>query len=260
MAAPRSQTLPVFLLIRSAYQFLWQRHDDALRLAFIPTMVAFGAFAFAEDAMVSIVSQVMAGKQDQLASGDQATVIVVAIIVLLAMAVLAVNWMRYALLGPMGAVGLGLAIGRPHMAFIVWSAALLFGASIALTVLSMPLQLLPPLIASIGVVVVFIIVLVGIARLTPFVVGQAIGQPISLQQAWAATRGNGVPLATAMILVQLPLWIVLVLLGDLLGAIGFAQVAPLAMLFIGIVFQAAGFIIQATVLSTAFRQLIGIKV
>jgi hypothetical protein len=124
----------------------------------------------------------------------------------------------------------------------------------------MPLRLLPPVLGNIGFVVALIVALIGLACLLPFAVAQAIGQPISLQQSWNASRGNGVSLATSLILVQLPLWIVGVLFSDFLSAVGFASVAPLAMLFIGSVFQSAAAILHATVLATAFRQIVGIRV
>jgi hypothetical protein len=124
----------------------------------------------------------------------------------------------------------------------------------------MPLVLLPATLANIGSVIVFIVIMVALARLMPFPVGQAIGQPISLQQAWQASRGNGIALLTALILVQMPLWILYILLNDLLVAVGFAAVAPLAMLFIASVFQSAAAILHAIVLATVFRQLVGIRV
>ena len=260
MASPRQQPVPVFLLIRTAYQFLWQQRDDALRLAFIPTMVCFGALFYCESAMFSILGHMQAGTQDQIPLGDSITVIAVTLVLLLSMAVLVANWLRFTLLGPMGAVGLGLNIGRPHLGFIAASAALSFVAGIGLTVLSMPLRLLPPVLGNIGFVVALIVALIGLARLLPFAVGQAIGQPISLQRSWNVSRGNGVSLATSLVLVQLPLWIVGVLFSDLLGAVGFASVAPLAMLFIGSVFQSAAAVLHATVLASAFRQIVGVQV
>jgi hypothetical protein len=83
---------------------------------------------------------------------------------------------------------------------------------------------------------------------------------MSLQQAWAASRGNGVALATAIILVQVPMWIVSTVLVSILGAIGFAAAAPLAMLFLNAVLEIIDAILIAIVLATAFRQMVGIRV
>jgi hypothetical protein len=209
--------------------------------------------------MVSVMQQIQMGMQDQISSGDSMTIMTTAFISVLSLGVLVANWLRFALLGPMAAVGLGLNIGRPHIGFIVACLVLIFVSSIALAVICMPLLFLPGVLKGIGVAIAAIAVMVGVARLLPFAVGQAIGQPLSLQLAWGATRGNGLALACTLILVWLPLWIVAVLLSNILFAIGFGQIAPLAMLFIGSVFQSAGFILLAIVLAAAFRQMVGIR-
>jgi hypothetical protein len=83
---------------------------------------------------------------------------------------------------------------------------------------------------------------------------------MSLQQAWSASRGNGVALATAMILVQVPMYIAATLLTSILLTIGFASAAPLAMTFVEAVFQIIDAVLIAIVLATAFRQMVGIRV
>jgi hypothetical protein len=87
-----------------------------------------------------------------------------------------------------------------------------------------------------------------------------IAQPMSLQQAWRSSRGNGIPLTVALILVSVPIWIVTSILNQVLIAVGFAAAAPLAMVFIVAVFVILLSILLATVLATAFRQIVGIKV
>jgi hypothetical protein len=136
---------------------------------------------------------------------------------------------------------------------------LAFAAGIAVTVLSMPLLLLSEVLKNLGVIVAFIVVLIGLARLMPFCVAQAIGQPISLQGAWRASRGNGMALAASLVLVQVPLLLALTVISVVLNAVGFATVAPVAMLFIVAVFQSASAILQAIVLATTYRQLVGIS-
>ena len=259
MASPRPQAIPVFLLVKTAFQILWQQRDDALRLGFIPTLICFGGFIYGRDALVIVAAQFQSGPMNPLPPGVALAVITTLLIVLLAMALVVGNWLRFMLLGPMGAVGLGFAIGWPHVGFLVSCLVLGFAAGIAFTVLCMPILLLPGLLAGIGIVVAFIVVFVAAARLLPFLVAQVIAQPMSLQQAWIASRGNGVALATALILVQVPLWIVASLLNQALFAVGFASVAPLAMIFIGAVFEIATAILQASILAAAFRQMVGIR-
>jgi hypothetical protein len=259
MPVLRPQPIPVFLLVKAAFQSLWQQRDDALRLGFVPTLIAFGALVYSHDAMYRSVAQYQAGAQE-ISSGDFFTFFLYVLISVAALGVLVANWVRFMLLGPMAAVGLGLNIGRPHLGFVVTCIVLMFVCGIAFAVLCMPLLFLPDLLKAIGIAVVSIAILVALVRLLLFAVAQAIGQPLTLQQAWSASRGNGVPLTSALILVWLPVWLALIILGNLLAAIGFGQIAPLAMLFITVVFQSAGTVLQAIVLASAFRQLIGVQV
>lgn len=260
MPALRPQTIPVFLLVKAAFQILWQQRDDALRLGFIPTLIFFGGFLYGQDALVVVAKQWRSGEMEALPPGVPLAVLTTMLVALLAMALAMGNWLRFMLLGPMGAIGLGIAIGRPHVRFLVSCVVLVFAASIAFTVLSMPILLLPGLLGGIGSVVVLIGLMVVMVRLSPFLVGQVIAQPMSLQEAWNASRGNGIALATALILVQVPLWIAASLLNQILFAVGFAAVAPLAMLFITAVFEIAIAILQASILAAAFRQMVGVQV
>jgi hypothetical protein len=252
-------SIPVLLMVKSAYQVLWQQRDDALRLGLIPTLICFGGFLYGQDAIITILTQWQAGVAGPPPDGAALSAFATLLIVLLGMALAIGNWLRFLLLGPMGAIGLGLAIGRPHVNFLVSSVLLVFGASIAFAVLSMPVLLLPGIFGVAGAIAILIAVTVVTARLSPFVVAQVIAQPMSLQEAWQASRGNGVALTTALILVQVPLWIVVSLLNQILLAVGFAAVAPFAMLFITAAFEVAMSILQASVLAAAFRQMVGIR-
>lgn len=259
MPAPRPQTLPVFLLIRNAFQIVWQQRDDALRLGFIPTLICFGGFIYGQDALLAIASEWRPGMVTPPPPGVPMTVFTTLLIVLLAMALAIGNWLRFMLLGPMGAVGLGLVIGRPHLMFLVSIVVLVFAGMIAFSVLSMPILQLPGVLYILGLVVAFILVLVAMVRLSPFVVAQIISQPMALPEAWRASRGNGIALTTALILVQVPLWIVASVLNQILYVIGFAEVAPLAMMFITAAFEVAIALLQASILAAAFRQMVGVQ-
>ena len=260
MNAPRPQTIPVFLLVKSAFQVLWHQRDDALRLGLVPTLICFGGLLYGEDALIALATQLQSGTIDAAPPGVSLTMLVMMLILFVGMLLAAGNWLRFMLLGPMGAVGLGLAIGRPHLMFLVACVVMEFVGSIALSVISMPLASLPGVLGLIGGMVGFILVTVVLVRLSPFVVGQVIAQPMSLQQAWRSSRGNGIPLTVALILVSVPIWIVTSILNQVLIAVGFAAVAPLAMVFIVAVFVILLSILLATVLATAFRQIVGIKV
>ena len=183
MPALRPQpSIPVLLLVKSAYQILWQQRDDALRLGFIPTLVCFGGLLYGRGALTVVLQHWRAGMTSPPPDGVALPVFATLMIVLLAIALAIGNWLRFMLLGPMGAVGLGLAIGRPHVSFLISTVLLVFGASIAFAVLSMPALLLPGVMGHIGIIVVLIAVTVVTVRLSPFVIGQVIAQPCARQQ------------------------------------------------------------------------------
>ena len=173
---------------------------------------------------------------------------------------LVVNWLRFLLLGPMGAVGVGLSIGAAHVRFFFTAIGFLLGTLVLLVVLTRPLALLPPALATIGVLVVVATVLILLARLAPFLIGKAIGQSMSLKQSWNVSRGNGASLAVSLILVQVPFMIGFTLLEMLLSVVGFVDMAPIGTAFIISVGQIAVLICQASVLANAYRHMVGVRV
>jgi hypothetical protein len=231
-----------------------------LRLGLIPTLICFGGLLYSEEIVQRASEQASgpAGMEEAL-SGYSGMVLVSVVIMSLSTILLMANWIRFTLLGPMGAVGVGLNVGRPHLMFAVTMVVLAFASGIFFLVISMPLMFLPQLLKNIGVLAAFVVGLIVFVRLMLYSVAQAIGQPISLQDAWRASRGTGMALAASLVLVQVPILVVLVVISTILQLIGFAAVAPLAMLFIVSVFQNMSAILQAIVLATTFRQLVGIR-
>jgi hypothetical protein len=260
MASPRPQSIPVFLLVRNAFQLLKQQRDDALRLGLVPVLMCFGGILFGQRDMQLLMDFTSANAPDQITNSMIGAVLLMTVIVLLAYCIIAVNWLRFVLLGPMASVGLGLTIGRPHGAYLVAVIALLFVGGIAMSVATMPASLLSGFLAQLASLGILIIVGVTIARFVPFLVALAVGQPMTLRQAWLASRGNGVPILTALVLSYAPFLVAAVVVSALLHAIGFAAVAPIATMFITALFQVAAWIVQAGVLATAYRHLVGIKV
>ena len=63
--------------------------------------------------MISVMQQIQAGMRDQVPSGNSFDRHRLGLISLLSLAVLAANWLRFLLLGPMGAIGLGLRSAGP---------------------------------------------------------------------------------------------------------------------------------------------------
>ncbi|HWA50123.1 MAG TPA: hypothetical protein VG742_17765 [Dongiaceae bacterium] len=257
---PRRQTIPVFLQVKTALQILWQQRDDALRLGLIPTLIGFGGFLYGQEALVVMYNLMLTGIPVEPPPGVAGPIFVAGLASLVATCLLMVNWLRFLLLGPMGAVGIGLSIGAPHVRFFFTVIGFVLATTILLMVLMQPMVLLPPALATIGVLVVIAMVLILLARLAPFLVGKAIGQSMSLKQSWNVSRGNGASVAVSLILVQVPFMIGFTLLEMVLRAIGFMDLAPIGTVFIGIIGQFAMLICQASILATAYRHMVGVRV
>lgn len=272
MTPPRPQAIPVFLLVRTTFQLLLQQKDDVLRLGLIPVLLCFGGFLFGQDDVVAFVEAMNAVAVSASAGADPATayaalspgtmgaMLVMMGILLAGYSLITVNWLRYVLLGPMAAVGLGLTIGRPHWRYLLSFIGLVLVGSLVVMLASMPASLLPGVMGQIAVIVVFIGTLLAGVRFIPYLVSIAVGQPMRLQDSWAIARGNALSLLVALVLAWIPFMIGMYLLNFILSVIGFAQAAPVATLFITALFQVAGWTGQAGVLATAYRHMVGIKV
>jgi hypothetical protein len=274
MPAQRPQSIPVFLLVRTTFQLFWQQRDDVLRLGLVPVLLCFGAFLFGQDDLVIILQTMNAvaatassgaaepavNAYAALSPGRMGAVLIMSGILLTAYSLLTVNWLRFVLLGPMSAVGLGLNVGRPHWRYLISFVSLVLVGTIVLAVASRPAVVLPIFIGQIAVIAIFIGTLLAGARFLPFLVSIAVGQPMRLRESWAIGRGNTVSLVVALVLAWVPFVIGLYLMTAILSVFGFAQAAPVAMQFIVALFQVAAWTCQAGVLATAYRHIVGIKV
>jgi hypothetical protein len=257
---PRRQTIPVFLQVKTALQILWQQRDDALRLGLIPTLIGFGGFLYGREALVVMLNLMRTGIPVEPPPGVTGPLLVMGAASMVATCLLVTNWLRFLLLGPMGAVGVGLSIGAAHLRFLVTAVGFLLATLFLLIVLTWPLAFLPPALATIGVLVVVAIILILLARMAPFLIGKAIGQSMSLKQSWTVSRGNGASLAVSVILVQIPFMIGFTLLEMVLSVVGFVDMAPIGTAFIVSIGQIAVLICQASVLANAYRHMVGVRV
>jgi hypothetical protein len=274
MTAPRPQSIPVFVLVRTTFQLMWQQRDDVLRLGLIPVLLCFAGFLFGQDdlhtfvdAMNTIAAGASTGTADppanpyaMLPAGAVGGMIVMFLILLAAYGIITVNWLRFVLLGPMAAIGIGLNIGWSHWRYLVTFVGLVLLGSLVVAVASMPASLLPGIIGQIVVIAIFIGALLAGARLLPYLVSIAVGQPMRLQESWAIARGNAVSLVVALALTWVPFMIGAFVVNSILAIAGFTQAAPVATVFITALFQVVGWIGQAGVLATAYRHMVGIRV
>ena len=112
---PRRQALPVMLLVKTSLQFLWQQRDDALRLGLVPTLLLFGSLLYGADGVVALAQTAQlaqSGAPAEVPPEAMPRLLALSVGLYVAVAWLTVNWLRFLLLGPMGAVGLGLKVRK----------------------------------------------------------------------------------------------------------------------------------------------------
>lgn len=254
------QSVPPLALVLGALRLLWAQRDDALRLGIVPTLILFAGFNFTAREVATHLEALGTGAPATMSGDVIMKFAMFTLIFGVAATVLVTNWLRFVLLGPMSAVGMGLTIGKPHAGFFISMAGLILGSSFVLFLLTMPVAILPPPLSGLAFIGLMIAIAVVLARLVMGPVSIAIGQNIGFAESWRATQGNGIRIAFAIVLAQIPFVLAIRLLIAILDSFGFPEAAPLATIFIAAVFQAAVLMTQAGVLAAAYRQLIGIEV
>jgi len=253
------QPIPPLPLATGALRVTWQRRDDALRLGMVPAIILFCGFAYGWESLARYWDLLGAGQTGEIEGALMLRVMALMLVSAISAAIVVANWLRFLLLGPMSAIGLGLSLGKNHVGFFAAMLALFLLLGMALAILSMPLAFLPGPLSPLSIVAVTIGLLVVFARQVFVPVSIAIGQHITPQRSWLATRGNGLRLAFALVLVELPLFLALNVAAIVLDVVGFAQAAPYAMMFIAACFQVAILIAQSSVIAAGYRHLIGIE-
>jgi hypothetical protein len=99
-----------------------------------------------------------------------------------------------------------------------------------------------------------VVIRVGLA-----LVAVAIGQPIGLRRAWDASRGQGIVLLVAFLLVEIPFVILVTVIGLIAGVTGLAAAAPYTLLLIGCIIQIVATMAQCGIIAAAYRRLIGVR-
>lgn len=250
--------LGIIQLVTTSLQSLWLCRDDALRLGVVPMIIYFCAMLYGRPAAIAVMDALENGTTD-LARSVGGDLLLSGLVSVFSFALLAVNWLRFLLLGPQKASGLGLHLNRAHLQFLLGAIALGFVALIGLSLLSLPIQFLPPALARIGIWVAALIVGLTVIRLSLALVAIAINQPVGLRQIWEASRGQGFVLLIAFMLAQIPFMLAVMLIGVIAGVTGLANAAPYTLLLLGCVCQIAATMAQTGVLAAAYRRLIGVR-
>ncbi|HVI90009.1 MAG TPA: hypothetical protein VM659_17020 [Dongiaceae bacterium] len=250
--------LGIIQLVTTSLQSLWVCRDDALRLGVVPMIIYFAAMFYGRPAALAVMDALQGGSAG-LARSVGGDLLLSGLVAVCSFALLAVNWLRFLLLGPQKAAGLGLHLTRAHLQYLLGVIALGFAALLGLSLLSLPIQFLPPLLARIGLWVAALVVGLTAIRLSLALVAIAISQPVGLRQAWEASRGQGFVLLIAFLLAQIPFMLAVMVIGVIAGVTGLADAAPYTLLLLGCICQIGATMTQTGILAAAYRRLIGVR-
>lgn len=250
--------LGIIQLVATSLQSLMLCRDDALRLAALPALLYFAAMVYGQSAAYAVMATIESGAPN-LNPALAGRLLLTAIVAALSLSWLAVNWLRFLLLGPQSAPGLGWNLGRPHLLFLLGAVALTFAALLCISLVSLPIQLVLRGAAQIGFWVAALAIGMAVIRISLALVAIAIGQPLALRQAWDASKGQSVVLLVAFLLAEVPFILLVSVIGLIAGATGLAAIAPYTLLLIGCVIQIVATMAQCGVLAAAYRRLIGVR-
>jgi hypothetical protein len=250
--------LGIIQLVATSLQSLSLCRDDAIRLGAVPAALHVGAMIYGLPAAMALVEAI---RQNQVTINPSiiSNLLLMGLITTLSLTLLAVNWLRFLLLGPQAAPGLGLHLGRHHLLFLLGAIALGFAALLSLSLVSIPIRLLLGNGAGIGLAVATLAIGMLAIRISLALIAVAIGQPVGLRQAWQASRGQSLSLLVAFTLAELPFFLLVLVIDMIAGATGLADNAPYTLLFVSSLIQVAAAMAQCGVLAAAYRRLIGVR-
>ncbi len=277
-ASPPPVKLSVLEAVGAAYDALWERRDDAFRLAAVPAVLFLAIQLF-------LSWQFAAGPLDGDAALDPANppavsswLMVLSLLGLVPATLFSVNWQRALLLGGHAAPGLGLRWGRRETMFL-WStilialAALLAAVAVAIPVIAIfvalqltmnnvvgpagpgsGLPILPLIAAGLPVMVAEIYVVI---RLAPGLAAAALDQSGNLRRSWRMTRGNALRIFLAFLLGVFPFYVAVFVLHILFGATGLLASVPLTGIFLNVIISLVLSAASSALLAIVYRRLGG---
>jgi hypothetical protein len=261
-----SAKLAVPAIVTETFRLTLDRRNDLLRVGLVFTIGFFALGAFMVNVMLPLMHDIADRDSGALAGEERylpAMFIAVLVAEFLLLAIFAVGWHRFVLLGPARAGGgLGIGFGPRELRFFGKMWLCLLGlivmsfvfAQVEL-VLARVLSANPYgflLVASVGYLLLAAFVL---ARVAPAFAALSIDQPASFPAAWKATSGNGLQLLAIYLFIFVGWFLVTLAFGSLAGALGLGAVAPYALLFIGAVMTCVQTAMLVTVNALVYRRL-----
>jgi hypothetical protein len=169
-----------------------------------------------------------------------------------------VNWTRSLLLGPAAVAGFGFHWGLRETRYFLRAAAIaLVPAIAAMFVVVLILAIFgQSALAGIAVLILAVVYLFVMVRLTLLLPAAALDDPFTLQDALALKGRLAARLLAAQILVSLPYFLLLVLLGYIIDHLGFFTAAPYASQFLFLVLNFVFFAVSTGIFAFAFQAIV----
>lgn len=169
-----------------------------------------------------------------------------------------VNWTRSLLLGPGAVPGFGLHWGLRETRYLLRAAAIALVPAIAVMFAVVLILAIfgQSVIAGVAMLILAVVYLFVMVRLTLLLPAAALDDPFTLSEALALKGRLAARLLAAQILVALPYFLLLVLLGYIVDHLGFFTLAPYATQFVFLALNFVFFAASTGIFAFAFQAIV----
>jgi hypothetical protein len=234
--------LDIAATVGEAYRGAWNHLGEMVRLIWLP-----GALYFS----LSVAGVFIDVEQ------NRALAVVINLATLFLWPIIAVAWHRFILMGDAPPGKFHFSFGRREARYLIVSVflTLLFapGVILSATPAFLPANMTASLLSFFGVLLLMVAIYFMV-RLTLLLPAVSVGDPVNPRLVLERTRGNFWRLVAVFAAIALPMFLILFLVGSLVGGNLVMNVAAVAVLSLVLILFA---IVNIAVLSIAYRELIG---
>lgn len=257
-APRRDRNVQVWPLVTTSVRRCWAARDEFLCLGILPVTLLVLVTSPLHDLMEEFRRAEALGQSALVqAMSDAAPEVTLLNLCLTATYCLfAVNWVRLMTLGPAAVNPLGLSIGIRHLRLFAFMVAIAVVTAIAALLLAF--LLLGFGATGILTALVFGTVLwIGfVLRLSPRWIGMAIDAPMPMAIAWKRTRGQGIKLFLALLLIEIPALVAEQVVGIVFQLTGLIAMAPYTFFFLICSIEMVRLAVQLGALLAAYPQFV----
>jgi hypothetical protein len=233
------------------------RHPDLfLRLVILPAAGMFGAELLLSWSGLRIEID-PTGKTPPSPSTLMAA-LAISLVLLVFTSLFAVNWIRSLLLGFNSVPGYGLRWGTRETRYLLRAAAIAFIPALAIMLVTFVILALfgETTISGIATLILMIVYLLFMMKLSLLLPAAAVDHSFSLRDALALRGRFAAKLLATQILITLPYFLLLYLLGLFIDGLGLASAAPYASQFIFLMLNFVFLAISTGVFAFAFQAVV----